>query len=49
MKFLFDFKENLGRGGIFKQTIRNESLHQDSNNNVVRIVNSNSNLKKSGC
>jgi len=28
----------LGREGIFKQTVRNESLHQDSNDNCVRIV-----------
>ena len=27
------------RDGIFKQTTRNESLHQDSNDNGVRIVN----------
>ena len=29
----------MGRDGIFKQTTRNESLHQDSNDNGVRIVN----------
>ena len=41
MKILLDFKEYLRREGIFKQTIRNESLHQDSNNN-----NNNNNLKE---
>jgi hypothetical protein len=39
MIILLDFKENLGREGFFKQTVRNESLHQDRNNNGVRIVN----------
>ena len=29
-----------GRDDIFKPTIANESLHQDSNDNGVRIVNS---------
>ena len=28
----------MGRENIFKPTIRNESLHQDSNDNGVRIV-----------
>jgi len=36
---LGDFNEKLGREKIFKQTIRNESLRQDSNDNGVRIVN----------
>ena len=29
----------MGRENIFKSTIGNESLHQDSNDNGVRIVN----------
>jgi len=29
----------MGRENIFKPTIGNESLHQDSNDNGVRIVN----------
>ena len=29
----------MGRGNIFKLTIGNDSLHQDSNDNGVRIVN----------
>jgi hypothetical protein len=29
----------VGKENIFKPTIRNESLHQDSNDNGVRIVN----------
>ena len=36
---LGDFKAKVGREDIFKQTIGNESLHQDSNDNWVRIVN----------
>ena len=38
-KILFDFKAKLGRENIFKLTIGNDSLHQDSNYNGVRIVN----------
>jgi len=34
-----DFSAKVGRENIFKPTIGNESLHQDSNDNVVRIVN----------
>ena len=34
-----DFNAKVGRGNIFKPTIWNESLHQDSNDNGVRIVN----------
>jgi hypothetical protein len=34
---LGDFKAKLGREDSFKPTIGNESLHQDSNDNVVRI------------
>jgi hypothetical protein len=37
---LGDFKTKLEREEIFKLTIGNESLHQDSNDNGVRIVNS---------
>ena len=36
---LGDFKATVGRGNIFKPTIRSESLHQDNNDNGVRIVN----------
>ena len=38
---LGDFNEKVGREreSIFKPTVVNESLHQDSNNNGVRIVN----------
>src|SRR5215467_2791812 len=40
MKILLgDFNAKVGREDIFKPTIRNESLHQDSNDNGVRIVN----------
>jgi hypothetical protein len=36
---LVDFKAKLGKGDIFKPTIWNENLHQDSNDNGARIVN----------
>ena len=36
---LWDFNAKLGREYIFKPKIGNESLHQDSNDNGVRIVN----------
>jgi len=36
---LRDFNVNNGRDDIFKPTIGNGSLHQHSNDNVVRIVN----------
>jgi hypothetical protein len=36
---LGDFNARVGRQSIFKLTIENESLHQYSNNNGVRIVN----------
>src|SRR5215468_8482501 len=36
---LGDFNAKVGREDIFKPTIGNESLHQDSNDNGVRIVN----------
>ena len=40
MKILLgDFDANVVRENIFKPTIRNESLHQDSNDNGARIVN----------
>ena len=49
MKILLgDFNAKLGGGKDFlKSTIGNESLHQDSNDNGVRIVNLPN--KKSGC
>jgi len=40
MKILLgDFNANVGKENIFKPAIRNESLHQESNDNGVRIVN----------
>jgi len=36
---LGDFNAKVGREGIFKPTIWNDSLHQDSNDNGVRILN----------
>ena len=36
---LGDFNAKVGRENIFKPTIGNESLHQDSNDNGVRRVN----------
>jgi hypothetical protein len=40
MKILLgDFNAKVGREGIFKPTIGNESLHKISNDNGVRIVN----------
>ena len=40
MKMLLgDFNAKVGRENIFKPTIGQESLHQDSNDNGVRIVN----------
>ena len=36
---LVDFNAKVGRENIFKPTIENESLHQDNNDNGVRIVN----------
>jgi len=35
---LKDFNEKLGREDNFKPTIGSESLHQDSNENDVRII-----------
>jgi hypothetical protein len=38
MKILFgDFNAKVGREAAFKPTIGNESLHQDSNDNGVRV------------
>jgi hypothetical protein len=40
MKMLLGyFNAKLGREDIFKPTIGNESLHEDSNVNGVRVVN----------
>jgi hypothetical protein len=40
MKILLgDFNAKVGREDIFKLTIRNESLHEISNDNGVRLVN----------
>jgi hypothetical protein len=40
MKFLLeDFNAEVGKENIFKPTNENESLHQGSNDNGVRIVN----------
>ena len=40
MKILLgDFNAKAGRENIFKPTTGNESIHQDSNDNGVRIVN----------
>jgi hypothetical protein len=40
MKSLFgDFNAKLGREDTFKPTIRNKSLHEDSNDNGVIVVN----------
>ena len=36
---LGDFNAKVGRKNIFKPTIEQESLHQDSNDNDVRVVN----------
>ena len=37
MKMVLYFNARLGRENIFKPTIRNEILHQDSNDNCVRM------------
>jgi hypothetical protein len=40
MKILLgDFNAKVGTEDIFKPTIGNESLHEISNDNVVRVVN----------
>jgi len=36
---LGDFNAKVGRDNIFKPTTGNGSLHQDSNDNGIRIVN----------
>jgi hypothetical protein len=38
IQILLEINEKLGREDIFKPTIGNDSLHQDSNDNCVRIV-----------
>ena len=49
MKILLgDFSTKVGRENIFKPTIGNESLHEDSNDNGLRIVNF-AKSKKSSC
>ena len=49
MKILLgDFKAKVGRENISKPTVGNESLHQDSNDNGVRILNF-ANVKISSC
>jgi hypothetical protein len=35
---LGDFNEKLGRKNIFKPTNGDDNIHQDSNNNGVRVV-----------
>jgi len=40
MKVVFGyFNAKVGRENIFKPTVANESLHQDSNGNGIRIMN----------
>jgi hypothetical protein len=39
MKITLDFNAKVGREDIFKLTIGNETLHEISNNNGVRLVN----------
>jgi hypothetical protein len=39
MKIMLDFNAKVGREDIFKLTIGNESLHEISNDNGVRLVN----------
>ena len=47
MKMLLgDFNAKVGKENIFKPTIGQESLHQDSNDKGVRLVNCH--IKKSG-
>jgi len=35
---LLDFNAKVGREDTFKPTIRNESLHEISNNNGVKVI-----------
>ena len=47
MKILLrDFNAKVGRENIFKPTIGKESLHQDNNDNGVRLVNFATSKKK---
>jgi hypothetical protein len=47
MKILLpDFNEKLGRKYIFKPTTGNESSHEDSNGNGVKVVKNNAQLIK---
>jgi hypothetical protein len=39
MKILLDFNAKVGKEDIFKATIGNESLHEISNDNGVRLSN----------
>jgi hypothetical protein len=39
MKILLYLNAQVGREDIFKSTIGNESLHETSNNNGVRVLN----------
>jgi hypothetical protein len=39
MKILLDFYAKVGREDIFKPTTGNESLHKNSNDNGIRVVN----------
>jgi hypothetical protein len=39
IKILLDLNAKVGRENIFKPTIGNESVHQNSNDNGVRIIN----------
>jgi hypothetical protein len=49
MKILLgDFNAKVGREDIFKPTIGNDSLHETSNDNEVRVVNF-ATSKKSSC
>jgi hypothetical protein len=36
---LEDFGTKVGRGDTFKSTVRNESLHETSDDNRIRVVN----------
>jgi hypothetical protein len=39
MEILLDFNAKLGRVDVFKPPVGNDSLHQDSKDNGVRIAN----------